>query len=235
MTDDNSTTIHDIPTHDRPRERLFTNGASALSEIELLAILIGTGTKTENALVLAQRLLKRSGGLFALARTAPEEIAQIHGIGRAKAAKIVASLELGFRLTSSALAERPKIHSATDVVQLVRDMGILTQEHVRVMLLDTAKRLITSKTLYIGTVDTAVIRVAEVYREAVIRNSPYIILIHNHPSGDINPSPEDINLTRALVSAGKIMDIQLIDHIIIAGHEWTSLREIGMGFDKNHS
>lgn len=232
MTDENSTSMHDIPVHDRPRERLFTQGATALSEIELLAILIGTGTKTENALVLAQRLLKTSGGLFALARTAPEEIAQVHGIGRAKAAKIIASLELGFRLTSSALAERPQIHSASDAVQLMRDMGILTQEHVRVMLLDSARRLITTKTLYIGTVDTAVIRVAEVFREAVIRNSPLIVLIHNHPSGDKNPSPEDIYLTRALVSAGRIMDIQLVDHIIIAGHEWTSLREIGMGFEK---
>ena len=232
MTDDKSTTIHDIPIHDRPRERLFTQGANALSEIELLAILIGTGTKSENALVLAQRLLKTSGGLFALARTAPEEIAQIHGIGRAKAAKIVASLELGFRLTSSAPAERPHIYSAKEAVTLMRDMGILTQEHVRVMLLDSTRRLITTKTLYIGTVDTAVIRVAEVFREAIIRNSPLIILIHNHPSGDKNPSPEDINLTRALVSAGKIMDIQLIDHIIIAGHEWTSLRDMGMGFEK---
>jgi len=231
MTKNNSTTIHDLPPQNRPRERLFTQGASALSETELLAILIGTGTKTENALVLAQRILQSSGGLYALARTSPEEIAQIHGIGRAKAAKIVASLELGFRLTTSALAERPQIYSAKDVIQLMRDMGILTQEHVRVMLLDSSKRLITTKTLYIGTVNTAVIRVAEVFREAVLRNSPSIILIHNHPSGDKSPSPEDINLTRALVSAGKIMDIQVMDHIIIAGHEWTSLREIGLGFE----
>jgi DNA repair protein RadC len=231
MTNPQSMTIHDLPSQDRPRERLFTQGATALSEIELLAILIGTGSKSENALMLAQRLLKISGGLYALARTSPDEIAQIHGIGRAKAAKIVASLELGFRLTTSALAERPQINTAKDAVQLMRDMGALTQEHVRVMLLDSSQRLITTKTLYIGTVNTAVIRVAEVLREAVIRNSPSIVLIHNHPSGDKKPSPEDIDLTRALVSAGKLMDIQLTDHIIIAGHEWTSLREMRLGFE----
>lgn len=231
MTDKQATTIHDLPTHDRPRERLFEQGASALSEAELLAILIGTGTKSENAIMLAQRLLKASGGLYALARTSPEEIAQIHGIGRAKAAKIIAALELGFRLTTSALAKRPKINSAQDVVQLMQDMGTLTQEHVRVMLLDSSQCLISTKTLYIGTVNTAVIRVAEVLREAVIRNSPSFVLIHNHPSGETKPSPEDINLTRALVSAGQLMDIQLTDHVIIAGSEWVSLREMGLGFE----
>lgn len=231
MSDKTSTTINDLPAHDRPRERLFSQGANTLSEIELLAIIIGSGTKKENALVLAQQLLKSSGGLYALARTSPEEIATLHGIGRAKASRIIASLELGFRLTSSALAERPQVYNARDAVQLMRDMEVLTQEHVRVMLLDSAKRLIATKTLYIGTVNTAVIRVAEVFREAILRNSPAIILIHNHPSGDKNPSPEDIDLTRALVSAGQIMDIQFIDHIIIAGHEWTSLRESGAGFD----
>lgn len=233
MPENNSPSIHDLPEHDRPRERLFTQGASILSESELLAILIGSGTRSENALVLAQRLLQTSGGLYALARTSPDEIAQIHGIGRAKAAKIIAALELGFRLTTSALSERPQVYNAHDAVQLMRDMGVLTQEHVRVMMLDSSRHLITTKTLYIGTVDTAVIRVAEVLREAIIRNSPAIILIHNHPSGDKKPSPEDINLTRALVSAGHLMDITLVDHIIIAGHEWTSLRELGLGFDVN--
>jgi len=232
MTEDNSPTIHDLPIHDRPRERLFKQGASALSEAELLAILIGSGTHAENAIVLAQRLLKQSGGLYALARSSPDEIAQTHGIGRAKASKIVAALELGFRITTSAIAQRPPIYSAKDAVQLMRDMGVLTQEHVRVMLLDSSRHLITTKTLYIGTVNTAVIRVAEVLREAVIRNSPAIVLVHNHPSGDKTPSPEDIDLTRALVSAGELMDIQLIDHIIIAGHEWSSLLEMGLGFGK---
>lgn len=231
MPDDNSPTIHDLPPHDRPRERLFSHGSNALSEAELLAILIGSGTRSENAIALAQRLLKTTGGLYALARTSPDEIAQLHGIGKAKAAKIVAALELGFRITTSALSQRPQVYNARDAVQLMRDMGVLTQEHVRVMMLDSSRHLITTKTLYIGTVSAAVIRVAEVLREAIIRNSPAIILVHNHPSGDKKPSPEDINLTRALISAGNLMDIQLVDHIIIAGHEWTSLRELGMGFD----
>lgn len=232
MADHNSLTIHDIPLHDRPRERLFKQGANSLTEAELLAILIGSGTKSENALVLAQRLLKATGGLYALARTSPEEIARTHGIGKAKAAKISAALELGFRLTTSALADRPKIYSAKDAIKLMRDMGVLTQEHVRVMLLDSSQRLITTKTLYIGTVNTAVIRISEILREAVIRNSPSIVLIHNHPSGDVNPSPEDISLTRALISAGEIMDIGITDHIIIAGHQWVSLREMGLGFER---
>lgn len=231
MDNDKHPTITDLPEHERPRERLFQLGATALSETELLAILIGTGTKKENALMLAQRLLKTSGGLFALARTSPIELEKQHGLGRAKTAKIVAAMELGFRLSSSALEERPQINNARDAVRLMRDMSLLGQEHVRVMLLDSGKRLISTKTLYIGTVDTAVIRVAEILREGIIRNSPAMILIHNHPSGEKNPSPEDIELTRSLVSAGKIMDIEIVDHIIVAGHEWTSLREMRLGFE----
>lgn len=233
MTDDKNPTMHDIPDHDRPRERLFSLGAKSLSDSELLAILIGSGTKSENALIMAQRIITNAGGLLALARTPATELSQQHGLGRAKSAKIIAALELGHRLSALPPEARPQILSAIDAVSLMRDMNTLTQEHVRVMLLDTSRRIINTITLYIGTVNASVIRVSEVYREAVIRNSPAIILIHNHPSGDASPSPEDIELTRALVAAGRLMDIQLLDHIIIAGQKWTSLRDLNLGFEAN--
>jgi DNA repair protein RadC len=209
---------------------LWANGAESLSTAELLAIILRTGTVEENALHLAERILAAYKGLSGLSQVSPAELEQIKGLGRAKAAQITAALEIGRRLTRAQLEERPLVENAADAAQLMIDMGQLTQEHVRVILLDSSRRVTGITTVYIGTLNTSVLRVSEVFREAITRNSPAMILVHNHPSGDPSPSPEDIEITRVLNAAGNLLDIVLLDHLIIGGHSWVSLKELGLGF-----
>lgn len=223
-------TIQDMPNSERPRERLMRYGPSALSTAELLAIILRTGTAEENVLRLAQRLLAHYGELHGLAQASPSDLQQIKGLGEAKIAQIMAALEVGRRLMNTSPPERSIIHNATDAARLMADMSNLTQEHVRVILLDTSKRVIATPTVYIGTLNASILRVSEIFREAITRNSPAIILAHNHPSGDSSPSPEDIAITRSLLAAGKLLDIVVVDHIIIGERSWTSLRELGLGF-----
>lgn len=229
MADDHIT-IHDLPDSDRPRERLLTRGAASLSNAELLAIILGTGTKQENVLQLASRILAHFGGLPALARITAPELRQVKGLGDARVAEILAALELGKRLNSYPAEERPRVQAAADAVRLVEEMMHLNQEQVRVILLDSHRRVIAIPTIYMGTVNMSIIRVAEIYREAITRNSPAIIMVHNHPSGDSMPSPEDVEITRTLISAGKLLDIQLLDHLVIGQQSWRSLREMGLAF-----
>lgn len=222
--------LTDIASSERPRERLNKFGPGVLSSAELLAIILGTGTKQENVVHLAQRVLAQFGGLKGLAQAAPAELEKVHGLGQAKIAGMLAALEIGRRLMVASPDERPVLRTSADAAQLVMDMGTLPQEHIRVILLDTANRVIAIPTLYIGTVNTAILRVAELYREAIARNAPAVIVAHNHPSGDPTPSPEDVQLTRKLVQAGELLDIVLLDHIIIGGQEWRSLKEMRLGF-----
>jgi DNA repair protein RadC len=224
-------TIHDMPQDDRPRERLLQQGSDALSSAELLAIILRTGTTEENVLQLAGRILAQYNGLQGLARISADELANIKGVGKVKAIQVVAALEFGRRASMIQSDERPQITKAADAAQLVTDMRHLQQEQIRVILLDSSRRVIAVPTVYIGTVNTSVLRVSEIYREAILRNSPAVIMVHNHPSGQPMPSPEDINLTRTLLAAGELLDIQLIDHLIIAQDGWKSLRELGLGFD----
>jgi DNA repair protein RadC len=224
-------TIHDMPQDDRPRERLLQQGSDALSSAELLAIILRTGTAEENVLQLAGRILAQYNGLQGLARISTDELANIKGVGKVKAIQVVAALEFGRRANMIQTDERPQITKAADAAQLVTDMRHLQQEQIRVILLDSSRRVIAIPTVYIGTVNMSVLRVSEIYREAILRNSPAVIMVHNHPSGQPMPSPEDINLTRTLFAAGELLDIQLIDHLIIAQDGWKSLRELGLGFD----
>lgn len=226
----NNITMHDIPDDERPRERLMTLGADALSTTELLAILLRTGSQAENVLQLAARILASYGGLRGLARVSADELLDFKGLGKAKAAQILAALALGQRASMLQPEERPEIKRAADAARLLADMGHLTQEQVRVMLLDSQRRVQHIQTVYIGTVNMSVLRISELYREAIVRNSPAMILAHNHPSGDTVPSPEDIDLTRTLVAAGDLLDIQLVDHLIIGQTSWHSLRDMGLGF-----
>ncbi len=225
-----SISIQDMPGNERPRERLMQYGANALSNAELLAIILRTGTAQENVLHLAERILARYQGLQALSQTSPEELQQVAGLGAAKATQILAALEIGKRAMTYNGNERPIVNAAADAARLVMDMGALRQEQVRIILLDTARRVIAIPTVYIGTLNTSVLRVSEIFREAITRNSPALILAHNHPSGDPSPSPEDIELTRTLVAAGNLLDIQVLDHLIIGQPRWTSLKEMGLGF-----
>ncbi len=227
----NHISMHDIPDGERPRERLWTHGAHSLSNTELLAIILRTGTQQENVLHLSERILTHYQGLSGLAQALPSELQQINGLGKAKIAQIVATLEIGKRLMSYKADERPVIKTASDAAQLVMGMGSLPQEHVRVILLDGSRRVIAIPTIYMGTLNTSVLRVSEVFREAVTRNSPAIILVHNHPSGDPSPSPEDIELTHTLISAGQLLDIALLDHLIIGRQTWKSIKELGLAFN----
>lgn len=205
----------------------MAQGAAALSNAELLAVILRTGTADETAIHLAERILARHNGLTGLAQANPTDLQNINGLTNTRITQIVASLELGKRLTNTRGSERLLISSAADAARCAADLADLAQENVRVLLLDSARRLIAAPTIYIGTINLSVMRVAEVYREAIARSSPAIILVHNHPSGDPTPSPEDVELTRALESAGKLLDIAFVDHIIIGRQGWVSLRELG--------
>jgi len=228
MTDKTKITIRDLPGDERPRERLLSQGASALSNTELIAVILRTGTRDENAVQLAGRILARHGGLHGLARVTASQLLQVHGLGEAKVAQILAALEIGGRAASVSEDTQPLIQRAADAVRLLGDMRTLPQEQLRVLLLDSSGRLMSKHTVYMGTVNASVLRVAEIYREAVVRNAPAIIVAHNHPSGDPTPSPEDIDVTRTLAAAGRLLDIELIDHLIIAQRGWTSLKESGV-------
>jgi len=224
-------TIHDMPSGERPRERLQNYGEAALSSPELIAILLRTGWQEENVLVLSTRLLTTYGGLPGLARASLNELAALKGMGPAKACQLKAALELGRRLVVATPDQRPKITSPADAANLLMpEMSMLEQEHLRLLLLDTKNAVIASPTIYIGSVNSAVIRVGELFRQAVRENCTSIIVAHNHPSGDPTPSPEDVQVTRRVVEAGRLLDIEVLDHIIIGQGRYVSLKERGLGF-----
>jgi DNA repair protein RadC len=223
--------ITDLAIEERPRARLERLGPQALTSAELLAILIRVGVSGENAVQLGQRLLKHFSGLAGLQRAAFEDVCGERGIGPAKAAQIKAAIELGRRLSLEGPEERPAIHSPADAAALVQyEMGGLVQEHLRVMLLDTRHRVFAIKELYHGSLNSSLVRIAELFKPAIQRNAAAILIVHNHPSGDPAPSPDDIAITRAVVKAGKLLDIEVLDHLIIGRGRFVSLKERGLGF-----
>ena len=225
-------TIHDMPTGERPRERLQHYGPEALSTAEVIAILLRTGSKGENVLDLATRLLVEFGGLGGLARATFSELSAVKGVGQAKAAQLKAGLEIGRRLLIAAPNERPQITSPADAANLLMlEMGHLEQEHLRVLLLDTKNQVLASPVIYKGNVNTSVIRIAELFRAAIRHNSTALIMAHNHPSGDPTPSPEDVRVTRQIIEAGALLDIEVLDHLIIGQGRYVSLKERGLGFN----
>jgi DNA repair protein RadC len=224
--------IKEMPEGERPRERLAYYGPMALSDAELIAIALRTGTPNENALELAQRLLGAFRGLAGLSRASVQELCQVSGIGPAKATQVKAALELGRRMLLVSEDSRPTISSPTDAARLFSaQIGGELQEHLRVLILDTKHHVMRSVLIYIGNVNTSVIRVAEVFREAIKDNAPAIIVGHNHPSGDPTPSQDDIRVTRTLVSAGQMLDIKVLDHVVVGEQRFVSLRERGLGFE----
>ena len=227
-------TIHDMPSGERPRERLRDYGASSLSNAELMAILMRTGSRSENVLSMASRVLSRFGGLGGIARASFRELCTEKGLGEAKAAELKAGLELGRRLSTLQPEERPHVASPQDIFNLLRsEMGLLEQEHLRVVLLNTKNEVIAIPEIYKGSVNTAVIRVSEVFRDAIRENCPAIVVVHNHPSGNPAPSAQDIEVTTRIVEAGQMLDIEVLDHIVI-GHSgdngFVSMKEQGLGF-----
>lgn len=224
--------IKEMPTSERPRERLIHYGASVLSTAELLAIVLRAGLKGQNVLELANALLTRFGGLRGLARANPQELAAIRGVGEAKASQVLAALELGKRLCVESPAERPQIQSPRDVVNLLQaDMALLEQEHLRVLLLDVRNRVLAAKTVYVGRLDGVDVRLGDLFREAVRAGAAALVVAHNHPSGDPTPSSEDARITRQIRQAGDLLGITLLDHVIIGGgNRYVSLKERGLGF-----
>jgi DNA repair protein RadC len=223
--------ITDIVESDRPRERLAQLGAQALSNAELIAILLRVGVQGENAVQVGQRLLQDLGGLHGLHQASFSDVCAQHGLGEAKTAQIKAAIELGRRLAAQEPDERTVIHSPGDAAELVRyEMGALQQEHLRVILLDTRNRVLAIEKLYVGSLNASTVRVGELFRPAIQRSAAAIIVVHNHPSGDPSPSPEDVALTRAIVQSGKLLDIDVLDHLVIGHNRWVSLKERGLGF-----
>lgn len=225
------TMIRDMPQGERPRERLKEFGPSYLNNAELIAILLRTGTEGEGVLNLSVRLLSTFGGLGGLARVSYGELCSIHGISDAKACQLLSALELGRRLVSLHPEGRAVIRSPQDAFNLLgAEMAFLDQEHLKVLLLNTKNEVLAVQEVYKGNVNSAVVRVAEVLRPAVRENCPAILIAHNHPSGDPTPSPEDILVTRQIRTSGEMMDIELLDHVIIGGQRFVSLKEKGLGF-----
>ena len=223
--------IRELPLSERPRERLQHAGAGSLSNAELLAIILRIGGRGENVLDMAQRLLSTYHGLGGLARASCGELATQRGVGTAKAAQMLAAFELGKRLLVASPDDRPQVTSPADAANLLMaEMSTLEQEHMRVLLLDTKHRVLASPTVYKGNVNTAVIRVGELFRDAVKLNCPAMIVAHNHPSGDPTPSAEDVSVTRQLTEAGKLLGIDVLDHIVVGDARWVSLKERGLGW-----
>jgi DNA repair protein RadC len=182
-------------------------------------------------LAVAQRLLVQSGGLAGVDRASLAELAKVSGIGRVKGIEIKAALELGRRLMSLAPEQQPEIRTPDDAYRLLQpDMQYLTREHLKTVLLNTKNRVQYIETVYEGSVNSANVRIAEVFREAIRRDCPQLIVAHNHPSGDPTPSPEDVGVTRQLVEAGKLLDIAVLDHIVVGHGHFVSLKQRGLGF-----
>lgn len=220
--------IREVPLEDRPRERMLQYGAGALSHAELLAILLRTGTVSESAIHLASRILSESGGLRSLVDMSKDQLTQIKGIGDAKALQIQAGIELGRRLAKSAFTERVTIRSPKDIADLVsEDLRYLQKEHFVCLFLNTKNHLLAQETLSMGSLNASIVHPREVFRAAIKRSSASIICVHNHPSGDPTPSPEDIALTHRLVEAGSIIGIEVLDHVIIGDQRFLSLKEQG--------
>jgi DNA repair protein RadC len=223
--------ISDLPVDDRPRERLAHLGPQALATAELLAILLRVGVTGESSVQVGQRLIRDFGGISGIHKAPFNELCKQRGIGNAKAAQIKAALELGYRLSIEKPEERPAVNSPADAAALVEyEMTALEQEHLRVILLDTRNRVLEIVEIYKGSVNSSQVQVGEIFKAAIRRNAPALIVVHNHPSGDPTPSPDDVVVTRAIVQAGKLLDVDVLDHMIIGQGRWVSLKERGLGF-----
>lgn len=220
--------LRDVPSEERPRERMLNFGAQALSNAELLAILLRTGTVAESAVRLAYRILAESNGLRNLVDMSTEQLTSIKGIGAAKALQIQAGIELGRRLARSTAQEAVTIRSPKDAADmLMEDLRYLQKEHFVCLFLNTKNHVLAQETLSMGSLNASLVHPREVFRAAIKRSSASIICAHNHPSGDPTPSREDIELTGRLVEAGSLIGIDVLDHVIIGDHTYVSLKEQG--------
>jgi DNA repair protein RadC len=224
------TRIMDMPATSRPRERLLEVGADKLSNEQLLAILLRTGSDKESALELATSLIAKFGGLAGLATATIPQLREVRGLGVAKAAEIHAALRLGIRAAAAQPNERQVVKRPEDIVALSTDMSLLGQEQLRVYRLNTRNHIIGQKDVYNGSVNSAQVRVGELFREAIHENASGIVLVHNHPSGDPTPSPDDIRMTEQAIRAGENLEIEVLDHIVVAQGQHVSMKERRLAF-----
>jgi len=225
----NSFTIHDLPRSERPRERLQNLGAEALSGQELLALLIGRGIPGRSAIAIAQDLMTRFGNLRQVSNATIEELSAVKGVGPAKAAQIRAAFELGRRQDLESDVGQYSIKSPQGLVNAIRK-GIQdrAKEHFKLVLLNTRNKIIGISTISIGTLNASLVHPREVFRDAIVHSASSIILVHNHPSDDPDPSDDDVTLTGRLADAGRLMGIEVLDHIIVTSHGYTSFKERGI-------
>ncbi|MDP5272726.1 RadC family protein [Chengkuizengella axinellae] len=221
--------LRDVPENERPRERMLQYGAQVLSNAEIIAILLRTGSIEESAVSLAQKILKEFGGLRHLVDASTEQLIEIKGIGPAKALQIQAGIELGRRLSKSSLEQTITVRSPEDAANyMMEDLRYLQKEHFICLFLNTKNQIIAQETLSMGSLNASIVHPREVFRAAIKRSSASIICIHNHPSGDPTPSPEDIEITNRLSEAGLVIGIEILDHIIIGDQKYISLKERGL-------
>lgn len=217
-----------VAPHDRPREKLERLGAAALGDNELLALVLGSGSRECDALALANRLLEKAGGLHGFTRIGLGALRDVGGIGRARAAQVLAAVELGRRTLVRGVDERPRLNSPRQLAaHLLPLYGAHAVEQFGIVMLDTKHRVIRIKIVSVGSLDTTVVHPREVFREAASAAAAAIVLFHNHPSGDPTPSTDDLVLTTRMVNAGDIMGIDVVDHLILADQRYYSLIESG--------
>ncbi|MCM3700369.1 DNA repair protein RadC [Paenibacillus macerans] len=221
--------LRDLPMEERPRERMMEFGPGALSNAELLAILLRTGTRSESAIHMAQRVLSEIGGIRGLVDLSLDEMVQIRGIGPAKAIELKAGIELGRRLAKSRLPESETVRSPQVVAELLMEqLRYLQKEHFVCLFLNTKNHIIAQETLSIGSLNASIVHPREVFRAAIKCSSASVVCAHNHPSGDPTPSAEDIRMTSRLCEAGEIVGIDVLDHIVIGDGKFVSLKEQGL-------
>jgi DNA repair protein RadC len=220
--------MKDIPPQDRPREKLERVGPSGLGDNELLALVLAGGSRRADALSLANQLLAATGGLRGLARATGADCRRVAGVGRARAAQVLAAIELGRRSLAPATGERPLLNSpAALAAYLLPLYGSRSVEHFGIVMLDTKHRMIRTTVLSIGSLDTTIVHPREVFREAASASAAAIVLFHNHPSGDPAPSADDLALTARVMDAGVVMGIAVLDHVILAESRYFSVAEAG--------
>ncbi len=225
--------VRDLPAAERPRERLALRGPGGLSAAELIAVVLGTGGAGRSATAVAEEALARHASVGALARASDAELAAIPGVGLAKAARLAAAFELGRRSVADWPAGRWTIRSPRDVAdRLLVEMGRHEREELRVLSLNAKNVVLRVSTAYVGNVSASLVRVGELFRDAVRLDASGVILVHNHPSGDPTPSPDDLHLTAEAVAAGRLLDIDVLDHVVVGHDAWVSLRDRGVSFDR---
>jgi DNA repair protein RadC len=220
--------MKDLSVEDRPREKLLRHGAAALGDNELIALVIGQGSRRSGALSVANALLAARGGTHGLARSMPDELAQVDGIGRARSAQILAALELGRRTLMRAPNARVRIRNPGDAAAYLLPLfGSRPTEQFGIVLLDSKHRVARTAILASGTLNSSIVEPREVFREATLGSAAAIIVFHNHPSGDPTPSHEDVELTRRLAAAGELMGIDVVDHVVLGDSRYCSFKEMG--------